>query len=353
MNKYDSAKLEEILQDYGYLAADQIKDCDLILVNTCCVRQHAENRAFGFIASLKNLKMANPNLIIGICGCIPKQENVDLQSKFPFVDLVMGPNEPEKLKPYLNSPPLSVSLNKNKRGESQGGSELVTIIHGCNNYCSYCIVPYVRGREFSRPMDEVLSEIKGLVERGVTDITLLGQNVNSYRYGLANLLREIGRVFPHPQFIIHFMTSHPRDMSDEIIETVYELPYVAKEFHLPVQSGDDTILAKMNRGYTVGYYRGLIAKIRSLMPNARITTDIIVGFPGETEEQFQNTLNLVEEIRFNAVNMAAYSLRSQTLSAKMPGHLPEEVKQDRLQRLIRVVKRIASEVKTETLVCKS
>lgn len=220
---------------------------------------------------------------------------------------------------------------------------------GCDNFCSYCVVPYVRGREHSRPIDEVLAEIKSLVEQGVTDITLLGQNVNSYKYGLAKLLGEIGKIFDirdskvesrtsNVKRRITFLTAHPRDMSDEIIETVAELPYVAKDFMMPLQSGDDEILKKMNRGYTLAHYVDRVKKIRSLMPKATISTDILVGFPGETEEQFQNTLRAIKEIKFNDVHMFAYSPRPNTAAATFPDQLPEEIKQDRLQRLIQTVR---------------
>ena len=218
----------------------------------------------------------------------------------------------------------------------------VTIMHGCDNFCSYCVVPYVRGREVSRPMDEVLAEIKELIEQRATNLTLLGQNVNSYKYGLSILLKKI-HLFDicHLTFVIRFLTSHPRDMSDEIIETAAALECVAKDFHLPLQSGDDEILKKMNRGYTVDYYRGRIKKIKELMPEATITTDIIAGFPGETEEQFNNTLDRIREFKFNAVNMAAYSIRPQTAAARMPDHLPENLKAERLRKLIETVNKIA------------
>lgn len=211
------------------------------------------------------------------------------------------------------------------------------------------MVPYVRGREISRPLDEVLVEIGQLIGQGAEKIMLLGQNVNSYKYGLSELLYKIqpfvirnSSLVPREieGLVISFMTSHPKDMSDELIQTVYELPYVAKEFHLPLQAGDDEILEKMNRKYTLEYFKDRVKKIRELMPRAGITTDIIVGFPGETEEQFQNTLNAVREIRFNAVNMAAYSIRPQTAAARLPGHLTPEIKDARLQRLIETVREV-------------
>jgi len=338
MNIYDSGKLAEVLAGQGYQEANDIRGSDIILVNTCCVRENAENRAFGFISSLKNFKKQNPGLKIGICGCIVKEEHIDLKNKFPFIDWFIPPNSPDKLIEHLNS---SFIIRNSSLGWRRGGE--VVIMHGCNNFCSYCVVPYVRGREVSRPMDEVLEEIGQLIEQGAKKIMLLGQNVNSYKYGLADLLSKIGSCGLEVQrsnVQISFMTSHPRDISDELIQTVYELPYVAKEFHLPLQSGDNEVLKMMNRGYTVEYYREIIRRIRALMPQAGITTDLIVGFPGETEEQFQNTLAAVKEIRFNAVNMAAYSLRPQTAAARLPRHLSEEEKHKRLQSLIEVVRKV-------------
>jgi tRNA-2-methylthio-N6-dimethylallyladenosine synthase len=338
MNFADADKLAGRLEGAGYAATDSEKKADLILVVTCVVRQHAEDRAAGYITSLKGLKEKNPNIKIALCGCMVTEPGKDLSKQFPHVDWFIPPNSPEKLVELLQpSPPLSPSPSPSALLGTRGRGGLVMIAHGCDNYCSYCVVPYVRGREYSRPIDEVLAEIKELWNWGTRDIILLGQNVNSYKYGLADLLKAIGSLVPSSQFPvpkISFMTSHPRDMSDKIIEAVAELPYVAKEFHLPLQSGDDEVLKRMNRGYTVEYFKDRVARIRSLIPNARITTDMMAGFPGETEEQFDNSLTLIKELRFNAVNMFAYSLRPQTAAAKLPDQLPEEIKQARLHKLI-------------------
>jgi tRNA-2-methylthio-N6-dimethylallyladenosine synthase len=361
MNVADSAKLAAVLESVGYLPTPNSELADLLLINTCVVRQNAEDRAAWYITSAKGLKKNNPNLKIGLCGCLVTEPGRDLKQLFPHVDFFIPPNSPEKLAellkpltPYSSSPLL--------RGKRIGdGGNFVSIMTGCDNYCSYCVVPYVRGRETSRPLDEVLAEIKGLLEHGVTDLTLLGQNVNSYKYGLAELLQAIGSIYPLPpcppqsvgrrrmgeggdfpgqrvRAVIRFMTSHPKDMSDEIIETIASLPYVAKDIHLPLQSGNDDILKQMNRGYTVEYFKGRVAKIRSLLPNARISTDLMVGFPGETEAQFENSINLVKELGFTQVNMFAYSGRPTTAATKMPDQVPEEVKQARLQKLIGVVR---------------
>ena len=331
MNVADSAKLADVLEAAGYTVTATETEADILLVNTCVVRQHAEDRAAWYIMSAKGLKKKNPSLKIAICGCLVSEPGKDVRKQFPHVDFFIPPNSPEKLAEVLSShSPFPVSR-----------SPFVTIMHGCDNYCSYCVVPYVRGREFSRPMDEVLAEIKGLIEQGVTDITLLGQNVNSYKYGLANLLMTIQQFgIRHSEFVIRFMTSHPKDMSEEIIETVAELPYVAKDFHLPLQSGDNDILKAMNRGYTIEYFKGRVAKIRALMPAARISTDMMVGFPGETQEQFENSINMVKESGFTQVNMFAYSARPQTAAAQLPEQLSEEVKQARLQKLIGTVRQM-------------
>jgi tRNA-2-methylthio-N6-dimethylallyladenosine synthase len=346
MNVADSAKLEEVLQSAGYTSVDNEEKTDVVLVNTCVVRQNAEDRAAGFIRSLSGTKERNPNLLIGVCGCYVTEPGRDLKKQFPHVDLFIPPNSPHKLFEYLNiNSEFGIPHSALNPWHLQEGTTFVTIMTGCDNYCSYCIVPYVRGRETSRPMDEVLAEIKSLIEQGVTDITLLGQNVNSYEYGLANLMKKIHSFYIlHFKFLIRFMTSHPKDMSDEIIEAVRDLPCVAKEFHLPLQSGDNEILKKMNRGYTVEYFKDRIAKIRFLIPQARITSDMLVGFPGETEEQFNNSLKLIEELKFDAVNMFAFSARPETAAAKMPDQLSEEIKYERLQKLIALVRKNVSAI---------
>ncbi|MCU0640614.1 MAG: MiaB/RimO family radical SAM methylthiotransferase [Candidatus Margulisbacteria bacterium] len=330
-NVHDAAKLAGVLEAAGYQSTSpsDYQNADIILVLTCVVRQNAEDRAAWFVQSLKGAKKLNPNLKIALCGCLVTEPGRDVKKQFPHVDLFVPPNSPEVLTRFLRPPvPQSPSPLVPQ-------SPFVSIMNGCDNYCSYCVVPYVRGHETSRPLDDVLAEIKGLIEQGVTDITLLGQNVNSYRFGLSNLLTAVQSFdICHLSFVIRFMTSHPKDLSDDLIKTVADLPYVAKEFHLPLQSGDNEILKAMNRGYTVEYYLGRVRKIRELIPNARITSDLLVGFPGETAAQFQNTLQVLEKVRFKAVNMFAYSPRPMTAAAQMPGQVPDEVKQARLQKLI-------------------
>lgn len=348
-NVYDAGKLAEVLESSGYSPTSDIGQAGIVLVITCVVRQNAEDRATGYIASLAGLKEQSPNIIIGVCGCLVTEPGRDVRKQFPHVDWFIPPNGAKTLAKFLG-PQSPVNSHQSLVVSHQSTEDrrlmtedrrLVTIMSGCDNYCSYCVVPYVRGREFSRPLDDILAEVRNLLEQGVTDITLLGQNVNSYKYGLAKLLRGIHQfVIRNSAFVIRFMTSHPRDMSDEIIEAVAELPYVAKEFHLPLQSGDNEILKAMNRGYTVEYFLGRVAKIRSLLPRARITTDLMVGFPGESEAQFNNSLTLIKEVKFNAINMFAYSARPLTAAAKMPGQLPAAVKQARLRALIETNRRL-------------
>jgi tRNA-2-methylthio-N6-dimethylallyladenosine synthase len=336
MNFVDAAKLSAVLDSAGYSEADSEKQADIILVNTCVVRQAPEDRASAYINTLKGPKRRNPDLKIGVCGCLVSEPGRDLKKMFPHVDWFIPPSSPEILKKYINS---SFVISNSSLGRRRGGE--VVIMHGCDNFCSYCIVPYVRGRETSRPPDEVLAEIGQLLEQGAKTITLLGQNVNSYKYGLDKLLYEIQKfVISNSSFVINFLTSHPKDLSDELIQAVHDLPYVEKEFMMPLQSGDNEILKRMNRGYTLEHYLDRVNKIRSLMPQARIFSDILVGFPGETEEQFQNTLQAVKNIGFNMAHMFAYSDRPGTSASKLPGQIPEEVKQDRLKRLIDTVREV-------------
>lgn len=353
MNVADSDKLAAILNAAGYLPTLDIGlgTLDLLLVNTCVVRQNAEDRAAWFVTSAKGLKEKNPNLKIVLCGCLVTEPGRDVKKMFPHVDLFLPPNSPEMLAEYLLNSKLETLNSKQIKNSNLEivsdlgfrNSSFVTITHGCDNFCSYCVVPYVRGREVSRPMAEVLEEIRGLGERGIREITLLGQNVNSYKYGLAQLLYQISRspdnlILRYPDLRISFTTSHPKDMSNDIIMAVKELPYVFKDFHLPLQSGDDDVLAKMNRGYTTGHFRELVARIRSDIPAARVSSEVIVGFPGETEEQFQHTLDFVKEMKFTHVNMFAYSFRPGTAAEKFSDQVAHKIKERRLSELIALVR---------------
>lgn len=355
MNSSDSEKLAGVLESAGYIESKSLEAADIILVNTCVVRQNAEERASGYIASLKSLKKIKPHLKIAVCGCFVSEPNRNLPKKFKHVDLFIEPSSPEKLADFLSHAVEAQNLeplpreslqptHKRRSGIKRFGvgdvTAWVTIMKGCDNFCSYCIVPYVRGREISCPIDEILTEIKQIDFNQYKEIFLLGQNVNSYKYGLANLLKAIEQEIMGDARI-RFMTSHPRDMSDEIIDAVANLPHVCEFFHLPIQHGDDEILKKMNRGYTIDYYLKLVGKIRSKIPNASITSDIIIGFPGETEKQFKNSCKIIEEVVFDSVNTTAYSTRPGTAASNFVDDVPYKLKQERLQEVMKVVNDVA------------
>lgn len=350
MNAHDSEKIAGMLKGIGMDEAASEKDADLILVNTCCVREHAENRIYGNVGALMNLKREKPGLIIGVCGCMMQQEDAarKLISKMKHVDLVFGTHNlhelPELLvnaiasgKPYARiAEDEGCIVEGLPAARNPSVSAFVTIMYGCDNYCSYCIVPYVRGRERSRRPSAVLSEIRGLIAGGVREVTLLGQNVNSYgagtETGFPELLERIERE-AEGLLRVRFMTSHPKDLSDRLIEVMAESKIVCKQIHLPVQSGSDRILKRMNRHYTAEHYLGLLGKLRAAMPGIGISSDFIVGFPGETEEDFLDTLKLVERAQLLSSFTFKYSRRTGTAAAKMEDQVPEDVKKERLARL--------------------
>lgn len=361
-NERDSETIAGMLKEMGYQPTEELKAADLILFNTCCVREKAEQKVFSQIGELKDLKSQNPNLIIGICGCMVQQEDMPkkIRRRAPHVDLIIGTHNIHELPQMienirlLNQPQVHVledltELIEGLPSERQYPFKaLVNITYGCNNFCTYCIVPYVRGREKSRKPEHILEEIRKLAQEGVVEIMLLGQNVNSYGKDLeqpasfAGLLREVEKVEGIRR--IRYMTSHPRDFTDELIATIAESTKVCRHFHLPVQAGSTRILQRMNRGYTREDYLNLIGKIKSTFPQASITTDIIVGFPGETEEDFAQTLDLVEKCRFDSSYTFIYSPRSGTPAAKMEGQIPTAVKKERLQRLMDLQNKISLEI---------
>ena len=349
MNDHDAEKHSGMLQTCGFSPAPSNEEATLLLFNTCCVREHAEKRVFGNIGALKKRKEDEPGLLIGVCGCMMQQREVAerLFKRFPFVDLVFGTHELHHF-PLLLSRTLAgerVFSVRESDGEIveglpvvRGGSfsTFVTIMYGCNNFCSYCIVPYVRGRERSRAPGNIVAEVRSLAERGFREITLLGQNVNSYAYAddgvdFPELLRRVSTVEGIER--IRFMTSHPKDLSPRLIEAMATLPKVCHHIHLPVQSGSNRILSEMNRRYTREKYLGLVEDIRAAVDGVELTTDIIVGFPGETEEDFEETLALVRQVGFSAAYTFMYSPRLGTRAAEMENQVPEEVKKDRLLRL--------------------
>jgi tRNA-2-methylthio-N6-dimethylallyladenosine synthase len=325
MNKGDSEVYASILSQAGYTETKSKKDADLILVNACAIRQNAEDRALWYLTSLKNHKAK-----IIFAGCIAALDSF-LKENYPHVDLFLNPREFDRLALYLG-------LNKFDYSPIRIESDVAWIIcmEGCDNYCSYCIVPYARGRERSRPLPEIIEEIKAIDKSKYSQVVLLGQNINAYEGGLPKLLEEVSKIEGIEK--IRFLTSHPRDFGDDIVYAVRDLPKVEPEFHLPIQAGDDEILKKMNRGYTVEKYLKLIDKIKKEIPDARFSTDLIVGFPGETEQQFQNSLSFLKKVNFYHVNMAAYSERTGTKAAEMKDMLPQKVRDERLQRLIAMVR---------------
>ena len=348
MNEHDSEKLAGMLRECGYTKAESKKDADLILFNTCCVREHAEKRTFGNVGFVKELKQENPRLILGVCGCMMQQKDVAkrLFDRFPFVDLVFGTHElknfPEMLLKALEEKRVfQISESDGEVIEGlpvervEGFSTFVNIMYGCNNFCTYCIVPYVRGRERSRKAEDIVNEVREVVSSGYKEITLLGQNVNSYSsdgLDFPALLRLVCREVPELKRL-RFMTSHPKDLSDGLIQAMSELDNLCKHIHLPVQSGSDRILKAMNRKYTSGAYLELVDKLRASVPNVEITTDIIVGFPGETEEDFEATCELVRKVGYSNAYTFAYSPRGGTIAARMEEQIPEDEKKRRLNTL--------------------
>lgn len=323
MNENDSEIIAGILEKNGLVKASDIKEADIVIANTCSVRDAAERKAAGFINTLIKLKKEKPGLLVGVVGCMAERLGEELVKKFKFVDFVMGTSD------FRNFKDTSII----KREPSVNA--WITIMEGCDNFCSFCIVPYVRGREKSKPVADILKEIDELDKNVFKEITLLGQNVNSYSYGFPHLLDAVSKINGIKR--IRFMTSHPKNMSDEIIEAVKNTPKVCENFHLPLQSGDDEILKRMNRGYDSDYFRRLVEKIRKKITASAITSDAIAGFPGETDEQFENTLHLISELELDAVNTLAYDVRPGTAAEKMEGRVPQKIVDERLQQLIKVV----------------
>ena len=355
MNEEDSEKLSGMLKNIGYSRTENKEEAGIILFNTCCVRENAENKVFGNLGQLKALKKKNPDLIIGICGCMMQQEGMadKILSTFPYVNIVFGTHNAYKFPEYLNrvkTEGVQIKEIFNKEEEIVEGLPIdrksdvkafVTIMYGCNNFCTYCIVPYVRGRERSRKSEDILNEVKELVKAGYKEITLLGQNVNSYGKGLdedinfAKLLRMINEVEGLER--VRFMTSHPKDLTDDVILAIKECDKLCEQIHLPVQSGSNNILKKMNRHYTREYYMELVNKIKKEIPGVSLTTDIIVGFPGETEEDFLETLELVKEVGYSAAFTFIYSRRNNTPADMMLNQVDDADKHHRFDRLVKAV----------------
>ena len=360
-NEADSEKLRGYLAEMGYAFTQNEFEADVIVVNTCAVREHAEMRVLGNVGALNHTKKARPSQIIAVCGCMVQQEHMaeKLKKSYPVVDLVFGPHElwrfPELLLEVMTKHRRLFATAKSDGAVAEGiplrrdssVKAWLSIMYGCNNFCTYCIVPYVRGRERSRLPEDIVREARELVEQGYKDLTLLGQNVNSYGKDLnlgvdfADLIRMINDI--PGDFLIRFMTSHPKDATEKLFRTMAECEKCAHHIHLPVQSGNDRILKAMNRHYTREKYIAQVALARQYMPDLVLTTDIIVGFPGETDEEFEDTISLCEEVRFDAMFTFIYSKRVGTPAASMPDPFTREQKQQHFDRLTVVANTISAE----------
>ncbi len=352
MNKADSERIAGLLSNAGGSSVDDPAKADIILLNTCSVRDHAEQRIYGKLGELKRYKNNRPGMKIGVCGCMAQKEGEALLSRVPYVDMVVGPDNLHRIPELLLDGGIAVEEgNLPNVLPVQRENDLhawVTVIRGCNNFCSYCIVPYVRGRERSRPAGVIVDEIKALADDGCREVTLLGQNVNSYGKDITNdcdfadLLARINAIDGIKR--IRFATSHPKDMSDRLIRAITDLPKVCEHIHLPVQAGDDDTLRRMGRGYTVADYRWLVDRIRAAIPNITLSTDVIAGFPGESESAFQNTVKLFKSIRYDQAFMFYYSPRTGTRAASLKEQLPLAVRKRRLAELIELQKNITCEI---------
>ena len=347
MNKADSESIAAFLEQCGYRSTANIDNADIVVLNSCVVRQSAESKVANKIDALRRL---DDGKVLTVTGCIV-DANVDVMKKrFPRVDLFFGPQDIGALSQYLRDRGLSAS-NTDEHGHrvKHKVSSLVNIMHGCNNFCSYCIVPYRRGREVSRPLSDIVAEVESVVAGGAKEVVLLGQNVDSYGHGLpgspklGGLLEELNRVEDLAR--IRFLTSHPKDMSDELIEAIARLDKVCESISLPFQAGDDGILEAMRRGYTNAQYRRLVERIREVIPDVALSTDVIVGFPGESDAQFDKSRRMIEDIRFDTVHIACYSPRTGTVAERnMPDDVPASVKIKRRKELEALQERIVSEI---------
>lgn len=356
MNVADSEMISSILTNSGHELTEDITEAEIIIFNTCSVRQHAEDRVLGRISNEIKRKYENPNVLIGVVGCMAQRMGKDLKKLNKKIDFVVGVDN------YFNLPQIIENLQEHSHFvndtvmnhqeiysdiypiRSDENNAFITIMRGCNNFCTYCIVPYVRGRERSRPARDILEEVRKAGESGLFDVTLLGQNVNSYQWEdmkFPDLLRKINEIETIKR--IRFITSHPKDLSDDLIKAMAECSKVCEHIHLPVQSGNNEVLKTMNRGYTREHYLNLISKLREAIPHISVTTDVIAGFPGETDEQFEETFELMKSVRFDFAFMFKYSTRTGTAAEKFENQVPEETRLERLQRLIDLQTQITHE----------
>ncbi len=352
MNEYDSARMADLLNEsHGLVATDNPEDADVLLLNTCSIREKAQEKVFHQLGRWRPLKEANPDLIIGVGGCVASQEGAEIGKRAPFVDVIFGPQTlhrlPEMIESRRDGEPVVVDISfpeiekfdRLPEAKVDGPSAFVSIMEGCSKYCTFCVVPYTRGEEVSRPVDDVIAEIAGLAERGVKEVNLLGQNVNAYRgnnhldeiVDFADLLHLVNLVPGIER--IRYTTSHPVEFSDAIIDCYAEIPALVDHLHLPVQSGSDRILMAMKRGHTALEYKSKIRALRRIRPNISMSSDFIIGFPGETEADFAATMKLIEEIGFDNSFSFIYSARPGTPASDLPDETPMAVKKERLQIL--------------------
>ena len=360
MNFSDAERMEGELAKLGYQSVEEMDQADLIIINTCCVRETAEDKVYGKIGEIKALKRRNPDLILGITGCMAQKEGEKLIKRAPHIDFVLGTNKIhevvstiQKLETANVKHVVDTELRESEMPEdvaiqrNTALSAWIPIMYGCNNFCTYCIVPYVRGRERSRLPEDIVREVQEAVAQGYKEVTLLGQNVNSYgkdhkKATFAQLLEMVDKVEGIQR--VRYMTSHPKDLSNEVIEVIKNSKHICRHFHLPVQYGSNRILKAMNRVYTVEQYRDLVARIRAAVPESSLTTDLIVGFPGETEEDFQQLMTFIEEIRYDQAYTFIYSKRSGTPAAEMDNQVEDAVKHQRLNRLMEMQNSISLEI---------
>ncbi len=359
MNVVDSERIVGLLDEIGYHQVEEPEQADLILLNTCAVRDKAVRKAYGHLGRFKPMKERKPDLILGMGGCIAQQEGKQLLEEFSYLDLVFGTHNVHRLPEMVQQVAekhvrceetefldreTRLQLFPSRTGQ-EAYTRFVTVMQGCDNFCSYCVVPYVRGREISRPSAEILEEIRELAAQGVREITLIGQNVNSYglkedgELSFAGLLEQVNAVDGIDR--IRFTTSHPKDLSDDLIECFGRLDKLCKHLHLPVQCGSDNILKAMNRGYTRERYLGVVARLRQVCPEIRLSSDIIVGFPGETEADFAETMSLLEKVRYTEIYSFIYSPRRGTAAADMADEMTAEVKQDQFNRMLELQQEIS------------
>lgn len=365
MNESDTERINGQLEELGYTAASELEDADIVIMNTCSVRQNAEEKVYGKIGEIKKLKDKNPNMLLGIAGCMAQEKKGKLIERMPIIDFVIGPYHIHDLKDIVAAKTAGgghvVKTERNPHSVSDY-SDLkavrkskifawIPIIQGCNKFCTYCIVPYTRGRELSRPIADIAKEVKELALAGYKEITLLGQNVNSYGLDFkdgtdfGDLIRAIDEVDGIER--VRYMTSHPRDMSFSMVDAMAASPKVVKHMHLPVQHGSNEMLKRMNRGYTIEHFKKLLSYVREKMPDIAVTTDLITGFPGETEEMHKETLELLKEVRFDSAYTFIYSPRTGTPAARMEDQIDDETKHRRLNEIMEIQNQISFEKNKE------